>query len=200
MFSIKYKADRSIERYKARLVAKGYTQTYEVDYSATFSPVAKIDIIQVLFSIAANKEWPLHQFDVKNAFLHGSIEEEVHIEAPPGYSQEFKEREGCKLKKALYGLKQSPRAWFGRFTKAMKKFGYRQSNSDHSSFLKRVIDKLKFLIICFDNMIIIGNCKRGITELKEKLFKKFVMKDLGNLKYFLSIKVLRSKQGIFTHQ
>ena len=93
--------------------------------------------IRVLFSIAAMKNWPLHQFDVTNAFLHGELTKPIYMEAPPGFDGEFKGREVCKLKKMLYGLKQSPRAWFGRFTEVMKKYGYKQSNSDHTLFSSR---------------------------------------------------------------
>lgn len=132
VFTIKYKTYGKLDRYKARLVAKGYTQTYGVNYLETFSPIAKIYTIRVLFSLAANRDCPLHQLDVKNAFLHGDLEEEVYMDAPPGFSQDFSKGEGCKLIKALYGLKQSPRAWFGRFTKAMKRFGYQQSYPDHT--------------------------------------------------------------------
>ncbi|XP_071718917.1 uncharacterized protein [Rutidosis leptorrhynchoides] len=121
VFTIKRKPDGTIERYKARLVSKGYTQTYGIDYSETFSPVAKIDTIRVLFSIAANENWTLHQFDIKNVFLHGELKEEVYMEAPPRFVGNFNDREVCRLKKSLYGLKQSPRAWFGKFTLFMKK-------------------------------------------------------------------------------
>ena len=103
---------------------KGYTQTYGIDYQDTFLPVAKLNIVRVLISLAANLNWPLHQFDVKNAFLHGGLEEEVYMDIPPGYSMTTGTNEVCKLQRALYGLKQSPRAWFGRFSLAMKKYGF----------------------------------------------------------------------------
>lgn len=92
------------------------------------------------------------------------------MQAPPGFTHGFKEGEGCRLKRALYGLKQSPRAWFGRFTIAMKKFGYQQNNSDHTLFLRRKDDKVTCLIIYVDDMIIIGNDAEEIITLKRKLF------------------------------
>jgi len=140
VFTVKYKADGTIEKYKVRLVAKGYTQTYGIDYQETFSPVTKLNIIWILLSLAANLDWPLHQFDVKNAFLHGDLEEKVYMDVPPSFTGR-KENMVCRLTKSLYELKRSPRAWFGRFSLVMQKHEFSQSNSDHTLFLKRNWEK-----------------------------------------------------------
>ncbi|CAL8996419.1 unnamed protein product [Prunus brigantina] len=201
IYTVKLKADGSVERYKARLVAKGYTQRYGIDYQETFAPLAKIKTIRILLSLAANLDWALHQFDVKNAFLHGDLEEEVYMDLPPGCNfTRDKGNQVCKLKKSLYGLKQSPRAWFGRFTKSMKFFGYTQSNADHTLFLKRDGKKLTALIVYVDDIVVTGNDTGEQLKLQKYLSQEFEMNDLGDLKYFLGIEVARSANGICLSQ
>ena len=100
-FSVKYRVDGSIVRYKARLVAKGFTQTYGIDYQETFAPVAKINSIRVLLSLVVNSNWPLHQLDVKNAFLNGDLEEEIFISLPLGFEERLGVDKVCRLRKSL---------------------------------------------------------------------------------------------------
>src|SRR5262249_20496627 len=137
VFAVKINPDGSVARLKARLVAKGYAQTYGVDYSDTFSPVAKLTYVRLFISLAASQHWPLHQLDIKNAFLHGDLQEEVYMEQPPGFVAQGEYEKVCHLKKSLYGLKQSPRAWFGKFSEVIQEFGLKKSKYDHLVFYKQ---------------------------------------------------------------
>ena len=89
---------------KARLVAKGYAQTYGVDYSGTFSHVAKMTSVRLFISLAATYNRDLHQHDIKNAFLHGDLQEEVYMEQPLGFVAQWEIGRVCRLRKSLYGL------------------------------------------------------------------------------------------------
>ena len=201
VYTVKYRADGTIERHKARLVAKGFTQTYGVDYLETFAPVAKMNTVRVILSLATNHDWDLQQFDVKNAFLHGDLEEEIYMELPPGYDGQVAAGTVCKLKKALYGLKQSPRAWFGRFTKVMTGLGYKQSQGDHTLFIKHsVLGGVTILLVYVDDIIVTGDDKKEQQVLSQCLATEFEIKTLGRLKYFLGIEVAHSKKGIFISQ
>ena len=105
VFTVKYQAYGSIDRYKARLLAKGFTQTYGIDNLETFAHVAKDNLIGVLISFATNLSWPMHQLDMKNAFLNGELEEEVFMDLPSGFESMLGFGKVCKLKKSLCGLK-----------------------------------------------------------------------------------------------
>lgn len=201
VFAVKRNADGSVNRFKARLVAKGFTQSYGIDYKETFAPVAKLNSIRVLLSLAANLDWPLQQLDIKNAFLNGDLEEDVYMEVPPGLASPENFGKVCKLKKSLYGLKQSPQAWFDRLTRVIKNQGYIQCQTDHTMFIKHSLDgKRSILIVYVDDIILTGDWLDEITCLKDVLGREFEIKDLGQLKYFLGMEVARSHKGIVVSQ
>ncbi|WJZ81633.1 hypothetical protein VitviT2T_001466 [Vitis vinifera] len=107
----------------------------------------------------------------------------------------------CRLRKSLYGLKQSPRAWFERFTKVVKGYGFVQCQSDHTLFVKHFPEgKLAIIIVYVDDIILTGDHEEKIDLLKKLLTKEFEIKDLGNLKYFLGMEIARSKKGIAVSQ
>uniref|UniRef100_A0A2N9J940 Integrase catalytic domain-containing protein n=1 Tax=Fagus sylvatica TaxID=28930 RepID=A0A2N9J940_FAGSY len=202
VFTVKYLADGSIDRYKARLVAKGFTQIPGKDFGATFAPVAKLTSVRLLVSLAASHSWPLHQLDVKNAFLHGNLLETIYMDPPPGFQAEG-EYAGkvCRLRKSLYGLKQSPRAWFSRFSEVILSMEFVRCHFDHTCFIRRHSDgRCIILLVYVDDIILTGDDTPGITNVKQSLGKVFEVKDLGALKYFLGIEVARSRHGISLSQ
>ena len=150
--------------------------------------------------MAANLGWPLFQLDVKNAFLNSDLKEEVYMEQPPGFVAQGESGKVCRLHKAIYGLKQSPRAWFGKFSEVVLKFGLRRCYSDHSVF-SHTSDKGKILLIVnVDDIIIAEDDKQDIDDLKRYLQNSFRTKDLVKLCYFLGIEVAQSKEGISLSQ
>ena len=201
MYTLKCKLDGSLDRYKARLVARGYTQTYRIDYQETFAPVAKMNTIKILISLAVNLDWSLYQYDIKTAFLHGNLKEEIYMKYPRGYEGIRGEGKVCKLRKALYRLKQSPRVWFGRFSQAMKTLDDQQCNGEHTLLFKHASQGLITILIFYvDNIIITVSNAKEIKYLEQHLTKNFDVKQLGPLQYFLGIEFARSSEEILMTQ
>ncbi|CAM8954568.1 unnamed protein product [Rhodiola kirilowii] len=201
IFRIKLKYDGSIERYKARLVAKGFTQIEGIDYNETFASVAKMTTVRCLLAVAAIRTWPIFQLDVDNAFLHGSLDEDVYMKLPPGYFKiERAAGKVCKLTKSLYGLKQAPRQWFAKFTEALLDFGFKQSLNDYSLFTLQEGTEFIILLVYVDDVLLTGTSLALITKIKAFIHDRFRIKDLGKLKYFLGLEVARNPNGIFLHQ
>ncbi|WVZ64726.1 hypothetical protein U9M48_014203 [Paspalum notatum var. saurae] len=111
----KRRADGTLDRYKAHWVLRGFTQRPSVDYDETFSPVVKPATVRTILSLALFRSWPVHQLDVKNAFLHGTLTETVYCSQSAGFVDHARPKMVCRLNKSLYGLKQAPRAWYSWF-------------------------------------------------------------------------------------
>ena len=163
VYSLKYNPDGSIARYKARLVARGFSQAYGLDYTETFSHVARLSSIRVLFSIALNQAWSLHQLNVSNAFLYGDLAKQVYMEQPPGYVAQGESSMVCLLKKAIYRLKQSPRAWFHKFSQLLFSYGFVSIVSDPTVMRKRTPKECVVLAIYVDDIILTGSDEAEIA-------------------------------------
>ena len=125
----------------------------------------------------------------------------MYMDIPPGFEDSKTQGKVCLLQKSLYGLKQSPRAWFDRFSQAMIRYGFRQSQGDHTLFIKHSSQgKVTALIVYVDDIVLTGDDLIEMKQLKTYLTREFEIKDLGDLKYFLGIEVARCKEGLFISQ
>lgn len=200
VYRVKRNPDGSIARHKARLVAKGYHQQEGIDFKETFSPVVKKPTVRIIFSLAAQFGWSLRQLDVKNAFLHGELSEEVYMQQPQGFIDPSRPHHVCKLLKSLYGLKQAPRAWFECFTSHLLTLGFIASKVDSSLFVFRTATEVLYLLLYVDDIIITGPNTSLITQLVSQLQTRFDMTDLGDLTYFLGLEIKKSVAGLHVSQ
>jgi hypothetical protein len=163
------KKDGNVDKYKARLIAKGYKQEFGIDYKEVFTPVARMDTIRLVLSI-----------DVKSAFLHGTLEDEVCIDQPPGYVKQGHADQVYKLKKTLYGLKQAPKAWYSCIDAYFNKEGFLKCPYEHTLYVKSGVDK-KMLVVCLyvDDLIYIGNDRSMFNEFKKSMMKEFFYDRFG---------------------
>jgi hypothetical protein len=199
-FCNKFHSDGTLAHRKARWVVRGYSQRPGIDYDETFSPVAKHATIRLVLQIALSCSWPIRQLDVKNAFLHGNLEEVVYSQQPPGFIDPTHPDHVCYLHKSLYGLKQAPRTWYQRFTAYITTVGFVASVYDTSLFILHSGTDSAYLILYVGDIIVTAPSMTLLQQLLGRLHSEFAMIDLGDLHFFLEIAVRCTPDELFLTQ
>ena len=193
VFKVKTNADGSTERFKARLVAQGYTQREGLDYDETFSPVVRSESIRSVISLACKEGLKLHQMDVTTVFLNGELDQEIYMRQPDSFIADGQEHLVCRLKKSLYGLKQSSRCWSQVLDAQLKKMGLQQSPSDPCIYTSKK-DGLFIIAIYVDDILLAAKSEKKIAQVKCDLAKRFQLKDMGELHYFLGVNIKQNSE------
>jgi hypothetical protein len=193
VFDIKRHADESIERYKARLVAKGFTQIEGIHFFDTSSPVAQMNSVKLLVSVAAANNMLLHQLDVRQAFLIPALKEKLYLR--------LKNKDGSqqvlKLKKCLYGLKQSSFEWNKEAVSKLKTLGFIPLLSDPCIFVKRESKKTFYLALYVDDILLACQLQEDMDRIKRQICDIWKCRDMGEASKFLGINMARDmKRGL----
>lgn len=178
-------------RYRARLVARGCQQKEKLEIEEKYSPVVDTTNLRMLFAIAAQSNMKIKVFDVKTAFLNGSLDQEVYMRVPQGYTETNKV---CLLKKALYGLKQAPLRWYKRLTTFLRNEDFTQLMSDRCIF--KSTDNSIYIAIHVDDGIIVGKDLKAIQKIINKLEQTFEVTVNHNPKTYLGMEITKTDDGL----
>jgi hypothetical protein len=196
VFKLKRGADNEIVKYKGRVVARGFMQEFGLDYYETYAGVVRSTSVRVVLALAAFYDLEILQLDFVNAYLNSDLEEEVYVRQPPGYVKTGKEHLVHRVLKGLYGLKQSARAWNKRAIKSFQKLGFKQLQADPNVLIKGSFkDPRNVLIVTLyvDDVKLVGGNESAMLNAVDRLNDEFELTNLGNLRYYLGIKITRDR-------
>jgi hypothetical protein len=178
---------------RARLVANGQRQQYGLDYSETFAPTSSMSTIRTVLTVAAQRDWEIHQVDIKSAYLNAEVKEDIYMRAPPGYLKDEDKGKVLKLLRSLYGLKQAGFEWSEELAKVFFAIGFTRSQVDQAVYYKKAIDEHTVITVSVDDMAVTSKHLAHIERFKSQLREHFEISDLGELSWLLGLKVERNR-------
>ena len=187
--------ENNVKMYKAGLVIRGFKDLNEYDLNETYAPISRIILVSSLLVIVNKYDLDLVQPDVKTAFLNRILNEEIYMEIPKGVRTSDSQNKVCKLKKALYGLRISPKKWNERFTESAEKTGLVKNPLDPCFFMWREGNFVVYWLLYLDDILLAGNNKLKLNQIKMVLKKEFEIKDLGEPREFLGIRITRDRSN-----
>ncbi|CAI7838580.1 unnamed protein product [Closterium sp. NIES-54] len=180
--------------FKARYVARGFNQRQGVDYFQTFSPTPKITTLRVLLHDAAQRDYELHSLDFSTAFLQGSLDEEIWLRRPPGFTGTFPVGTQWSLRQPFYGLRQVPREWHDTLRTTLAALGFAPSTADPSLFLGTDTSLPPFYVLVYvDDLVFATTETEALTLVKSELQKRHTCTDLGELRSYLGLQITRDR-------
>ncbi|OXA41630.1 Copia protein [Folsomia candida] len=185
-------------RYKSRLVVKGCGQPQGIDFKQCFAPVIRYETVRLLIAVGAARSYSFMQFDISTAFLNAKLDEEVYMEQPVGFK--IGENLVCRLKKGMYGLRSSPRLWHKEMKKKLLEIGFRSSLHDPCLFIYERDGNTVLIGLYVDDGLMCGNNGGFMESIILNLRKSFKMTTKTNVKMFLGLEIVFTKEAIQIHQ
>nr|GEU48400.1 hypothetical protein [Tanacetum cinerariifolium] len=187
LFKNKHDEENTVIRNKTRLVVRGYRQEEGINFEESFTPVARMEAIRIFLAYAAHKGFTVYQMDVKTAFLHSSLKEDVYVCQPEGFIDFDYPSHVYKLKKALYGLKQAPRAWYDELSTFLLQNGFSKGTIDPTLFTRRFDDDILVVQVYVDDIIFGSTDPIYATLLSDLMKSHFEMSMMGEMTFFLGL-------------
>jgi hypothetical protein len=189
VYKLKRNEAGNIVKHKVRLVTHRFVQQEGIDFDEVFAPVARMESMCLLLTLAAQEGWRVHHMDVKSAFLNGDLKEEVYVRQLARFIIAGQEGKVLRLRKALYGLQQAPRAWNSKLDDTLKKMDFVQSEHEHAMYRRSHGNDILLVGVYVDDLVITGSSLAVVEEFKKEMKRAFLMSDLRLLSFYLSIEV-----------
>lgn len=196
VFRVKHDKNGRVTRYKSRLCARGFQQVAGEDFHSTFAPVARLATFRALLAVAASRGYKMLHADVKCAFLHSAIDEDIFMEVPAGMDVP----DGCvlKLRKSIYGLKQAPRLFNKDLHKQLLKIGFERTHADPCLYKLRGTEL--FVCLYVDDLLMVHAPDVDPTAVLNGLKQVFQLGSVEPLEYFLGFEISPTDCGLHVGQ